>query len=742
ESMKVSWVVDPNVFERFVVQYKPADSSDKPLEKTLPGKVSTVDLTDLIDDTEYIIKLIGFRRGKPSKPLVGSITSVSGVPTDSANELVISDITSESMKVSWVVDPNVFERFVVQYKPADSSEKPLEKTLPGKVSTVDLTDLIDDTEYIIKLIGFRRGKPSKQLVAQVKTVTSVSGVPTDSANELVISDITSESMKVSWEVDPNVFERFVVQYKPADSSEKPLEKTLPGKVSTVDLTDLIDDTEYIIKLIGFRRGKPSKPLVGSITSVSGVPTDSANELVISDITSESMKVSWVVDPNVFERFVVQFKPADSSDKPLEKTLPGKVSTVDLTDLIDDTEYIIKLIGFRRGKPSKPLVSVTSVSGVPTDSANELVISDITSESMKVSWEVDPNVFERFVVLYKPADSSDKPLEKSLPGKDSTVDLTDLIDDTEYIIKLIGFRRGKPSKPLVAQVKTGVPTDSANELVISDITSESMKVSWVVDPNVFERFVVQYKPADSSEKPLEKTLPGKVSTVDLTDLIDDTEYIIKLIGFRRATTQEPSKEVSVTSVSGVPTDSANELVISDITSESMKVSWVVDPKVFERFIVQCKPIDSQDKPLEKTLPGHISTVDFTALIDDTEYIIKLIGYRRGKPSKPLVAQVKTGVATDSANELVISDITSESMKVSWVVDPNVFERFVVQYKPADSSDKPLEKTLPGKVSTVDLTDLIDDTEYIIKLIGYRRGKPSKPLVAQVKTEPKPKSTPLP
>ncbi|XP_075930829.1 tenascin-X-like [Petromyzon marinus] len=1016
-SMKVSWVVDPKVFDRFIVQYKPTDSPEKALEKTLPGHLSTVDLTELTENTEYTVKLIGYRKKKPSKPLVAkvtteskivptivptlfvegtgtptivetplpttrlppkkvSVTSVSGVPTDSADELVISDITPDSFKVSWVVDPEVFDEFVLEVESPDSTIIPLKETVPGDITSVDLTDLKENTEYVVRLIGSRKGKLSSPLTAKVTTdskiitvtptklydetsslpyevagtttqvptkevlVTSVSGVPTDSAEELVISDITTNSMKVSWVVDPKVFDRFIVQYKPTDSPEKALEKTLPGHLSTVDLTELTENTEYTVKLIGYRKKKPSKPLVAkvtteskivptivptlfvegtgtptivetplpttrlppkkvSVTSVSGVPTDSADELVISDITPDSFKVSWVVDPEVFDEFVLEVESPDSTIIPLKETVPGDITSVDLTDLKENTEYVVRLIGSRKGKLSSPLtakvttdskiitvtptklydetsslpyevagtttqvptkeVLVTSVSGVPTDSAEELVISDITTNSMKVSWVVDPKVFDRFIVQYKPTDSPEKALEKTLPGHLSTVDLTELTENTEYTVKLIGYRKKKPSKPLVAKVTTeskivptivptlfvegtgtptivetplpttrlppkevsvtsvsGVPTDSADELVISEITSGSMKVSWVVDPTVFEHFVVQYKPSDSAAKPLEKRLPGKDTKVALTDLIDDTEYIIKIIGFRRGkpskplvsqvktepepkstplptaviyeaitptvvefpgtTTHEPSKEVSVTSVSGVPTDSADELVISDITSESMKVSWVVDPKVFERFIVQCKPIDSPEKPLEKTLPGHISTVDFTALIDDTEYMIKLIGYRRGKPSKPLVAQVKTepkpkstpsptavideaitpsvvelpgtathepskdvsvtsvsGVPTDSADELFISDISTHSMKVSWVVDPNVFERFVVQYKPADSSEKPLEKTLPGKVSTIDLTDLSDDTEYIIKLIGYRRGKPSKPLVAQVKTE---------
>uniref|UniRef100_S4RKF2 Uncharacterized protein n=1 Tax=Petromyzon marinus TaxID=7757 RepID=S4RKF2_PETMA len=842
DSFKVSWIVDPEVFDEFVLEVESPDSTIIPLKETVPGDITSVDLTDLKENTEYVVRLIGSRKGKLSRPLTAKVTtvpyeeagtttqvptkevvvtSVSGVPTDSADELVISDITTNSMQVSWVVDPKVFDHFIVQYKPTDSPEKALEKTLPGHLSTVDLTELTENTEYTVKLIGYRKKKPSKPLVAQVTTESKIvptivptlfvegTGTPkiveTPLPYELVISDIKPDSFKVSWIVDPEVFDEFVLEVESPDSTIIPLKETVPGDITSVDLTDLKENTEYVVRLIGSRKGKLSRPLTAKVTtdevagtttqvptkevvvtSVSGVPTDSADELVISDITTNSMQVSWVVDPKVFDRFIVQYKPTDSPEKALEKTLPGHLSTVDLTELTENTEYTVKLIGYRKKKPSKPLVAqVTTVDPDVFDEFvlevespdstiiplnNELVISDITPDSFKVSWVVDPEVFDEFVLEVESPDSTIIPLKETVPGDITSVDLTDLKENTEYVVRLIGSRKGKLSSPLTAgtttQVPTkevlvtsvsGVPTDSAEELVISDITTNSMKVSWVVDPKVFDRFIVQYKPTDSPEKALEKTLPGHLSTVDLTELTENTEYTVKLIGYRKKkpskplvgtgtptivetplpTTRLPPKEVSVTSVSGVPTDSADELVISEITSGSMKVSWVVDPTVFEHFVVQYKPSDSAAKPLEKRLPGKDTKVALTDLIDDTEYIIKIIGFRRGKPSKPLVSQdvsvtSVSGVPTDSADELFISDISTHSMKVSWVVDPNVFERFVVQYKPADSSEKPLEKTLPGKVSTIDLTDLSDDTEYIIKLIGYRRGKPSKPLVAQVKT----------
>ncbi|XP_061427753.1 putative tenascin-XA [Lethenteron reissneri] len=403
------------------------------------------------------------------------------------------------MKVSWVVDPKVFERFIVRYKPADSSETPLEKTLPGEVSTIDLTDLKEDTTYIVELVGYRRGKPSKPLVAQVRTgtdllpeattigttvtaqfldtttqlavhemfVPSPFGAPTDAAEEMRITDIACDSMRVSWVVDPRVFTRFIVRYNPADLRDKPVDKSLPGHASTVELTDLRENTEYVVALLGFRRGKQSNPLtarvtteckqkvitlppkvlpeevsgttglyelpasitqlrpsVVSIESTEGVPVVSANELHITEIAPNSVKVSWVVDPNVFDHFIVQYTPTASTEKPLEKRLPGQVSMVDLLDLTENTEYTIKLIGYRRKTPSKPLMA--------------LVTTDIKVVTLM------PDV-----------------LIEQIPGTTAGYILP---ETTKYV----------PSKEVSVRSEYGAPTDSADELHITEITSDSMK----------------------------------------------------------------------------------------------------------------------------------------------------------------------------------------------------------------------------------------------------------------------------
>ncbi|CAN0178429.1 unnamed protein product [Lampetra fluviatilis] len=637
-------------------------------------------------------------------------------------DLKVDDVKDTTAQLSWTSPSALVDGLVLTYGPTRPGARKTEVPLQPTVTEHALQGLRPGVHYIVILHSVRGPQMSdKQIQSFV----------TDSADELHITDITPYSMKVSWVVDPKLFERFIVRYKPADSSETPLEKTLPGEVSTIDLTDLTEDTTYTVELIGYRRGKPSKPLVAQVRT--GVPVVSANELHITEIAPNSVKVSWVVDPNVFDHFIVQYTPTASTEKPLEKRLPGQVSTVDLLDLTENTEYTIKLIGYRRKTPSKPLmalvttgISVTSESGVPIDSANELLITDITPDSMKVSWVVDPNVFDRFLVRYKPTDSSEPPLETFLAGHITSIDISGLTENTEYEVTLLGSRLKKYSKPLKTKVITvsGVPTDSADELVISDITPDSFKVSWVVDPEVFDKFILEVESPDSTIIPLKETVPGDITSVDLTDLKENTEYVVRLIASRKGKLSRPLT-AKVTTVSGVPTDSADELAISDITTDSMKVSWVVDPKVFDRFIVQYKPTDSPEKTLEKTLPGHLSTVDLTELTENTEYTVKLIGYKKKKPSKPLVAQVTTGI--DGAKNLQVVSVTDSTMDIEWENTQSPIDHYTVHYS-TSSGDPPGDIKVyksPQPTTKTTITGLQPGTEYMISVVALKGNKGSAP-----------------
>ncbi|XP_061427783.1 tenascin-X-like [Lethenteron reissneri] len=282
------------------------------------------------------------------------------------------------------------------------------------------------------------------------------------------------------------------------------------------------------------------------------------------------------------------------------TLPPKV----LPEEVSGTTGLYELpASITQLRPS--VVSIESTEGVPVVSANELHITEIAPNSVKVSWVVDPNVFDHFIVQYTPTASTEKPLEKRLPGQVSMVDLLDLTENTEYTIKLIGYRRKTPSKPLMALVTTDI------------------KVVTLMPDVLIEQ------------------IPGTTAGYILPET---TKYV-------------PSKEVSVRSEYGAPTDSADELHITEITSDSMKVSWVVNTETFDHFIVQFKPSDSLEKPFDKTIPGQVFTVDLVDLNEDTEYVIILLGSRGGKLSRPLVAQAKTGICyiTCSFKELVVYEM---------------------------------------------------------------------------------------
>uniref|UniRef100_UPI00358FF3DB putative tenascin-XA n=1 Tax=Myxine glutinosa TaxID=7769 RepID=UPI00358FF3DB len=215
----------------------------------------------------------------------------SQLPPLSATGLRISDITTNSMKVTWKFISQVFDKFIISYKPKDSTKDPKEVEVRGEEDMVVLPQLTEDTQYLVKVTGYKKGIPSVPLEATATTgvlfpseilekikdhVTTVlpekdavtSQLPPLSATVLRISDITTNSMKVTWKFISQVFDKFIISYKPKDSTKDPKEVEVRGEEDMVVLPQLTEDTQYLVKVTGYKKGVPSVPLEATATTES------------------------------------------------------------------------------------------------------------------------------------------------------------------------------------------------------------------------------------------------------------------------------------------------------------------------------------------------------------------------------------------------------------------------------------------------------------------------------------------
>lgn len=87
---------------------------------------------------------------------------------------------------------------------------------------------------------------------------------------------------------------------------------------------------------------------------------------------------------------------------------------------------------------------------------------------------------------------------------------------------------------------------------------------------------------------------------------------------------------------------DNLLVSDATPDSFRLSWTADDGVFDSFVLRIRDTKRKSDPLELIVPGHERTHDITGLKEGTEYEIELYGVSSGRRSQPINSVATTGI----------------------------------------------------------------------------------------------------
>lgn len=91
---------------------------------------------------------------------------------------------------------------------------------------------------------------------------------------------------------------------------------------------------------------------------------------------------------------------------------------------------------------------------------------------------------------------------------------------------------------------------------------------------------------------------------------------------------------------------DNLLVSDVTSESFRLSWMADEDLFDSFVIKVRDSKKLSDPLELTVPGQEHTIEVPGLLGGTEYEIELYGVARGQRWQPINAVARTGISLNN------------------------------------------------------------------------------------------------
>ncbi|XP_041628694.1 tenascin-X isoform X5 [Vulpes lagopus] len=767
DSLSLSWTIPQGHFDSFTVQYK--DRDGRPQVVRVPGDESEVTVGGLEPGRKYKMHLYGLDRGRRVGPVstVG-LTEYEAVTTQAPStmsseppikphlgELAVTKATPNSLHLSWTIPEGQFDHFLVQYKNGDGQPKAVR--VPGHEDGVTISGLEPDHKYKMNLYGFHGGQRMGPISAigvtaaeeETPTPTEVEETPSPPEpsteapeppkepllGELTVTGSSPDSLSLSWTVPQGHFDSFTVQYKDRDG--RPQVIRVPGDKSEVTVGGLEPGRKYKMHLYGLDRGRRVGPvstigLTGPQDEVEETPSPTEpsteapeppkepllGELMVTGSSPDSLSLSWTVPQGHFDSFTVQYK--DRDGRPQVVRVPGDESEVTVGGLEPGRKYKMHLYGLDRGRRVGPVstVGLTEYEAVTTQAPStmsseppikphlgELAVTKATPNSLHLSWTIPEGQFDHFLVQYKNGDGQPKAVR--VPGHEDGVTISGLEPDHKYKMNLYGFHGGQRMGPIsaigvtAAEEETPTPTEVEEtpsspepsteapeppkepllgELTVTGSSPDSLSLSWTVPQGDFDSFTVQYKDRDG--RPQVVRVPGDESEVTVGGLEPGRKYKMHLYGLDRGRRVGPVSTVGLTGPDTKP-PSLGELTVTDVTPDSISLSWTVPEGEFDSFVVQYKDRDGQPRGVpvaadqrEVTIPG---------LEPSRKYRFLLYGLAGRKRLGPISADSSTAPLEKEQQhpprlgELTVIDETPNSLSLSWTVAQGLFDSFVVQYR---------------------------------------------------------------
>nr|XP_054502379.1 tenascin [Agelaius phoeniceus] len=702
DGFQLTWTAADGAFESFVLQVQEAGSPEESHNVTVPGTLSSVNVTGLKASTAYTITLQGLTRAYRSKPL--SLETTTGEQPGVA-ELTVSDITPESFNLSWKASNGDFDVFTIEIIDSNRLLEPMEFNLSGNSRTAHISGLSPSTDFIVYLSGISRGFRTQAISAAATTVEELL------LSKLSVSNATSASLSLTWEAQDKAFDHFILEVRNSDFPLDSLVLTVPGDSRHSVVSNLKAATNYTVQLHGVIDGQGGQTLTAMATTEA---EPQLGTLALTNVTPDSFNLSWTTRAGPFATFVIKIQDSLAAQEAQELTVPGGTRSAHISGLTDHTAYDIHIQGTTRaGLHTEPLTAFVTTEAMPP--LENLTVSDMNPYGFTVSWMASENAFDNFLVVVVDSGKLLDPQEFLLSGAQRELKLKGLITGIGYEVLLYGFAKGHQTKPLSALAVTEAEPEVDN-LLVSDATPDGFRLSWTADEGVFNSFVLKIRDTKRKSDPLELIVPGHERTQDITGLKEGTEYEIELYGISSGQRSQPVNTVASTVVG-----SPKGISFSDITENAATVSWTPPRSRVENFRISYVPVTG-GTPNVVTVEGSKTRTKLVKLVPGVDYNVSVISVKGFEESEPVSGILKT--ALDSPSGLVVVNITDSEALATWQPAIAAVDNYVVSY----SSEKEPEVTqlVSGNTVELDLQGLQPATEYRLSVHAQKDTQRSESL----------------
>uniref|UniRef100_G1L6G4 Tenascin XB n=2 Tax=Ailuropoda melanoleuca TaxID=9646 RepID=G1L6G4_AILME len=568
-------------------------------------------------------------------------------------ELIVTDETPDSLRLSWTVAQGPFDSFVVQYR--DPAGQPQAVPVAKDQREVTIEGLEPGRKYKFLLYGIHGGQrlgpisvlgataPEADTPAPWRPATEAPEPPAGpQLRTLAVSDITPDSLRLSWSVAQGTFDSFVVQYQDIDGQPQAL--LVGGNQNKVRVSGLEPSTSYRFFLYGLHEGKRLGPVSADGTTgpapaglTPGEPGPRLSQLSVTDVTTSSLRLNWEAPPEAFDSFLLRFGvPSPSTLEPhlrppqqRELTVPGSRRSAVLRDLHPGTLYSLTLYGLRGPHKADSIQGTARTLSPVLESPRDLQFSEIGETSAQVSWMPPPSRVDSFKVSYQLADGGE-PQSVQVDGRTRTQTLKGLIPGSHYEVTVVSVRGFEESEPLTGFLTT-VP-DGPTQLRALNLTEGSALLHWKPPQAPVDKYNVRV--TASGAPPLQGSAPGGAMEYPLSGLELHTNYTATVRGLRGPNLTSPA---SITFTTGL--EAPQDLEAKEVTPRTALLTWTEPQVPPTNYLLSFNTLGEQTQ--EILLPGGVTSHQLLGLFPSTAYSVWLRAMWGESLTPPVSTSFTTG-----------------------------------------------------------------------------------------------------
>ncbi|XP_066092381.1 collagen alpha-1(XX) chain isoform X1 [Saccopteryx bilineata] len=388
--------------------------------------------------------------------------------------------------------------------------------------------------------------------------------PLSAPTSLVLTQVTSSSVHLSWTPAPEPPLKYLLVWQPSRGGV-PREVVVDGPSSSAELQNLTSGTEYLVSLFPVYEAGVGEGLRGLVTTA---PLPPPQALALATVTPQTIHLTWQPAAGATQYLVRSAPASPKGEEEGREVWVGRPEVL-LGDLEPGRDYDIWVQSLRgeQASEARGIRARTPALAHP----RHLGFSDVSHDSARVSWEGSPRPVRLCRVSYVSSGGSHSG-QMEAPGNATSVTLRPLSSSTTYSVRVTCLYLGGGSSTMTGRLTTRkVPSPS--QLSVTELPGDKVRLEWAAAAaSSVLVYQIKWTPLGDG-KAHEISVPGNLGAAVLPGLGRHSDYEVTILAYYRDGARSEPVSLRYAPLSRNP---PSNLALTSESPNSLRVSWTPPP----------------------------------------------------------------------------------------------------------------------------------------------------------------------